>query len=1017
MTRNFTILILSVLGSGFYANLSAQCVSRYPHSQNFENFDSLQTTESCDAGVKGDSANGWYQDLNDGGEWRADTAGTASVGTGPGATTTTSGVGSGTDYVPGTTKGIYLYTEATSSTGCANAVVNLLSPCFDFSDTGTYYRMKFAYHMFGGGMGSLSVDVYDGSKWVTDVWTRKGNQGTSWLLATVNLAQFNGSSVQLRIRAVMGPTYQSDCAIDAITVETYSPPDYDAVLTEVSKGQSEYYFVPVKHTRSMTFSGKMKNDGLKSITGVQLKYQANGGQDSVSIGTVTALSKDSATFSTSYTPTGVADSIIAFNVTLNETDVDYNNNRLSLRTNITQTLYSRDKGSWSGGIGYNAGSGQIGNMFELRTADTLSSVTFFLNGPASGDSMRVHLYNYSGTTPGGLIATSRTTVASGNPEWKTVRFSCEPILNSGKYFIAVEQMVSGSNMSLGYSFDCYTQNTSFYGNGSTWTELGAGGFSACLLVRLNLDKPQRPTVTISAADTLCQGVVSVAKGSGATTYQWSPTGIVKTPTAFNTNFSADSTFVLRLKGTNACGYVGLAEHRVVIKKNPSAKVSNDTTVCKNRPVVLKANTNNNYQWSGGPMNANYTVSPAASTTYSVQIDSSNGCKKLFNIQVNVSIPDAKANNDTTVCEAQPIQLMASGGTSYQWQNGPATAGYLVMPRTNQQYVVTVKDALGCQSNDTVNVGINPGPPLKTSNDTSLCFGQRLIMKASGATSYQWIGGPATATYNTIPIVTRTYFVKGSGSDGCFLIDSVQVTVASIPKVNVRADTTICEGISLDLNADTKDQVNFIWSNGDTAQNIKVTPQIKTKYKVVVANTTGCTAEDSTTITVNPLPRVKVSYSLVKRDVTFSNTSQNSNTYAWDFGDGTTGTAKNEFHKYDVDGSYTVKLTVTNNCGKDDTTFTIKIENLGVDDLDFNRLSIHPNPATGKSALSLLSDEFGPINMSVYDLKGRLIKSWQEVKSEQELKSEIDLSSEADGVYLIHLQSSGGVTTRQLIISR
>ncbi|MBB5803363.1 subtilisin family serine protease [Saccharothrix ecbatanensis] len=42
-------------------------------------------------------------------------------------------------------------------------------------------------------------------------------------------------------------------------------------------------------------------------------------------------------------------------------------------------------------------------------------------------------------------------------------------------------------------------------------------------------------------------------------------------------------------------------------------------------------------------------------------------------------------------------------------------------------------------------------------------------------------------------------------------------------------------------------------------------------------------------------------------------------YAWDFGDGTTGTGVKPTHKYSKNGTYTVKLTVTDNSGKTATT--------------------------------------------------------------------------------------------------
>jgi hypothetical protein len=90
-------------------DIQAQCISSFPYTYNFENFTNFQTDASCDLAVAGDTADGWLQDLSDNADWRADTSGTPSIGTGPGSTDSTNGEGIGKDYSPGTLKGVYLY--------------------------------------------------------------------------------------------------------------------------------------------------------------------------------------------------------------------------------------------------------------------------------------------------------------------------------------------------------------------------------------------------------------------------------------------------------------------------------------------------------------------------------------------------------------------------------------------------------------------------------------------------------------------------------------------------------------------------------------------------------------------------------------------------------------------------------------------------------------------------------------------------------------------------------------------
>jgi PKD repeat protein len=56
------------------------------------------------------------------------------------------------------------------------------------------------------------------------------------------------------------------------------------------------------------------------------------------------------------------------------------------------------------------------------------------------------------------------------------------------------------------------------------------------------------------------------------------------------------------------------------------------------------------------------------------------------------------------------------------------------------------------------------------------------------------------------------------------------------------------------------------------------------------------------------------------NITFTNTSQNANSYLWEFGDGTTSTATNPSKNYNTKGTYIVKLTATNtSTGKSNQT--------------------------------------------------------------------------------------------------
>ncbi len=151
------------------------------------------------------SIGAWTQDSGDDLDWTRDSNGTPSRSTGP------SSAADGT---------FYMYVEASGNgTGYPNKRAILNSPCFDLNDA-TSAVFSFEYHMFGSNnFGSLDVEASndEGATW-TSVWTRSGNQGNSWQTATIDLAAYLGSGLQLRFNRLTGGTWQADAAIDNIAL-------------------------------------------------------------------------------------------------------------------------------------------------------------------------------------------------------------------------------------------------------------------------------------------------------------------------------------------------------------------------------------------------------------------------------------------------------------------------------------------------------------------------------------------------------------------------------------------------------------------------------------------------------------------------------------------------------------------------------------------------------------------------------------------------------------------------------
>ncbi|MBK9175274.1 MAG: putative Ig domain-containing protein [Flavobacteriales bacterium] len=174
----------STIASNFC--IGTPCISTLPYSENFTG-----------------GLGAWVQGVTDFFDW--------SLGSG---STPTSNTGPSGDHTTGT--GNYLFTESSSPNNPARTA-ELYGPCIDLEPYGSA-ELTFWYHLWGTAMGSLHVDVWNGSAWATSLWSRTGNQGNSWQQGSLSLNAYVGGTVRIRFRGITGSGATSDMAIDDILI-------------------------------------------------------------------------------------------------------------------------------------------------------------------------------------------------------------------------------------------------------------------------------------------------------------------------------------------------------------------------------------------------------------------------------------------------------------------------------------------------------------------------------------------------------------------------------------------------------------------------------------------------------------------------------------------------------------------------------------------------------------------------------------------------------------------------------
>jgi Concanavalin A-like lectin/glucanases superfamily/Putative metal-binding motif/CARDB len=299
----------------------------------------------------------------------------------------------------------------------------------------------------------------------------------------------------------------------------------------------------------------------------------------------------------------------------------------------------------------------------------------------------------------------------------------------------------------------------------------------------------------------------------------------------------------------------------------------------------------------------------------------NNCDGIID---NVSgTPDVAGN--TNLCVGTTLSLTASGGNTYQW-TGPNgfTASSATITRNNisiadsGNYIVTI-GYTGCQQTTVITKQVFViAPPVAaiTGLNNSYCLNDPV----SNLT-----GIPSGGVFSGIEISGNTFNPNFVGKDTVYYISpsyygcpadtaKFTTTVYELPFVNVSNSGTgfLCKGDSITLTAGSNAN-NFLWSNGATANSIKVTrPDTLT---VTVTNSTGCKKTSPPIIIANdPIPKITTNGGTTICNGQSIQLSFNTNNVVWTpGGNGNTITVSPSANTL-----YKVKGTSANNCNYKDS---------------------------------------------------------------------------------------------------
>lgn len=363
---------------------------------------------------------------------------------------------------------------------------------------------------------------------------------------------------------------------------------------------------------------------------------------------------------------------------------------------------------------------------------------------------------------------------------------------------------------------------------------------------------------------LCAGKTATLNATGGTSYSWSPaTNLsgsnlasqqVSPPTS--TNYSVVIT-------NNTPGYNCTATlvTQVIVLPNPTANFSLNSSPCSNTVITNNFSSGNlgtnPFQWNfgnGSPTNGNpspfYTYPGNGTFSVTLTVTDVNGCQSELTRTVAIFNFSPGVVSSSSLCFGNTTTLVAQGGNSYSWSPAASLSNSVsgltsANPTVTTIYTVQIQnDSPGylCSRTLTTQILVRPTPTANFDFYVNPCGGgvNFIDQSADELATWNWTLTPTrTSTlqnpYNfytsggqyTIVLVTTNVY-------GCANTKTKELEVPKPPPLKISADSSICRGSSIQLNAEGG--VAYDWSPSATLDfpnlnNPIATPPVTTDYSV------------------------------------------------------------------------------------------------------------------------------------------------------------------------------------------
>ncbi len=375
------------------------------------------------------------------------------------------------------------------------------------------------------------------------------------------------------------------------------------------------------------------------------------------------------------------------------------------------------------------------------------------------------------------------------------------------------------------------------------------------------------------------------------TYEWTINGEVVSTEA-QLEFVAENSTTVSLHVINEFLCMSTESVDVEVFDTPDINLPATVEACEGSTVVLSGPIGAGYSYAWyvndsptGIITPDFELVVTENAEVRLEMNTVNGCTASDTAQI-VPLVSPKVIvqvSAESICLGESVSLTAEtiDAVAFAWWDGFTGLSRIVTPSSAgiKDYWAEVISADNCVFRDSAQVLVNPLPELQLaiSEGASLvCEGTSITFAASDNAGldidYVIWDNEYLTPMGSEPVVYFEKVFTESGwltaemvsMSGCSVADSIYISVEALPQMTITADTTVCAGSMLVLEASGGSLC--IWSDDSGLLGGGYTLEIEalethTYYATVFADgNLGCSTTDSVLVTVNPIPQIQITAS-------------------------------------------------------------------------------------------------------------------------------------------------------------